>query len=83
LTGFRHYRAFIRFEKIYKIAVSINDSIAKITSVGIKSSQGKPILWESARVHNVNTEVCDHGPCREAILSIKRQESIVAVKTTL
>jgi hypothetical protein len=67
-------------EKIYKIAVSINDSIAKITSVGIKKVS--QLLWESARVHNVNTEVCDHGPCK-AILSIKRQESIVAFKTTL
>jgi hypothetical protein len=79
LTSFRHYRS----EKIYKIAVSINDSIAKITNAGIKVYKVNQLLWESARVHNINTEVCDHGPCREAILSIKRQESIVAVKTTL
>jgi hypothetical protein len=32
LTSFRHNCAFIRSEKIYKIAVSINDSIAKITT---------------------------------------------------
>jgi hypothetical protein len=83
LTSFRHYRAFIRAEKIYKIAISINDSIAKITSIEIKVYKVNQLLWESARVHNVNIEVCDHGPCREAILIIKRQESIVAVKTTL
>jgi hypothetical protein len=57
LTSFRHYRAFIRSEKICKIVVSINDSIAKITSVGIKVYKVNQLLWESARVHNVNTGV--------------------------
>jgi hypothetical protein len=42
LSSFRHYYAFIRSEKINKIAIGINDSIAKMTSVGIKSLQGKP-----------------------------------------
>jgi hypothetical protein len=59
LTSFRHYRAFIRSEKNFnKIAVSINDSIAKITSTtAIESLQGNPITMGSARVHNIKTGV--------------------------
>jgi hypothetical protein len=35
--------------------------IAKITSAGIKVYKVNQLLWESARVYNINTEVCDQG----------------------